>query len=52
MLAFDPTQRPSLADIKAHEWFKGEVPSKKDVRAEIIRRKNLIELEHQRQLQL
>ena len=27
MLAYDPNQRPSIAEIKAHAWYNGPVPT-------------------------
>ena len=39
MLAFDPTQRPSIAEIKAHAWYKGEVPTSDQIVEEFTGRK-------------
>ena len=43
MLAFDPVQRPSLADIKASKWFKGSVPSEKEMKEEFAQRKQAVD---------
>ncbi len=29
LLSFDPVQRPSLAEIKNHAWYKGKMPTEK-----------------------
>ena len=39
MLAFDPTHRPSLAEIKEHPWFTGPVPSYEEIKSEFEARK-------------
>lgn len=40
---FDHTTRPSLAEIKEHEWYKGPVATKEDIRAEFTERKNKLD---------
>jgi len=47
MLAFDPSQRPSMADIKAHAWYKGEVVTLDDIQAEFAQRKAAIDAENE-----
>jgi len=39
MLAYNPHERPSLAEIKSHEWFNGPVPSYEEIREEFDNRK-------------
>ena len=34
LLAFDPVQRPSLAEIKNHPWYLGELPTREEIVAE------------------
>lgn len=46
MLAFDPTQRPSIAEIKAHPWYKGHVPSHVEVIQEFTQRKAKVDEEN------
>lgn len=43
MLNPDPVCRPSLAEIKEHEWCQGYVPSKYEVRDEFKTRTQIIE---------
>lgn len=45
MLAFDPTQRLSIAEIKAHPWYKGEVPTKEQIKEEFLARKAKVDEE-------
>lgn len=45
MLAFDPTQRLSIAEIKAHPWYKGEVPTSDQVESEFSERKAKVDAE-------
>lgn len=40
---FDHTTRPSLAEIKAHEWYNGPVATKEEVQAEFAQRKAQLE---------
>lgn len=46
MLAFDPTQRLSIAEIKAHPWYKAETPTHEDVVAEFTERKAKVDQEN------
>lgn len=39
MLSFDPIQRPSLAEVRAHEWYNGPVPTYDQIKEEFTRRK-------------
>lgn len=39
MLAYNPHERPSLAEIKTHEWFTGPLPSYDDIKEEFDQRK-------------
>jgi serine/threonine protein kinase len=38
MLQLDPIARPTLAEIRAHEWFNLPVPSHDEVKAEFVQR--------------
>jgi serine/threonine protein kinase len=40
---FDHTTRPSLAEIKEHDWYKGPVATKEEVTAEFTQRKSQLE---------
>ena len=44
MLAFDPVHRPSLAEIKEHEWYNGPVPTYEEIKEEFIKRKHELDL--------
>lgn len=39
MLAYSPHERPSLAEIKATEWYNGPVPSYEEIKSEFDERK-------------
>jgi len=39
MLSFDPTHRPSLAEVKEHPWYTGPVPTYEEVKEEFLKRK-------------
>ena len=39
MLSYSPHERPSLAEIKASEWFNGNVPTYEEIKAEFDTRK-------------
>lgn len=43
MLAFDPTQRPSIAEIKAHPWFNGPTATHQEVLEEFNTRREKVE---------
>lgn len=40
---FDHTTRPSLAEIKEHDWYKGPVATKEEIKAEFTKRKAMLE---------
>ncbi|CAI2362329.1 unnamed protein product [Moneuplotes crassus] len=48
MLQLDPVTRPSLAEIKSHEWFNLPIPSKQEVKEEFKKRKQIIQEEKMR----
>lgn len=39
-------ERPSLAEIKAHDWYNGPVPTAEEVKEEFDRRKMLLNQEN------
>lgn len=43
MLSYNPHERPSLAEIKAHPWFNGPVPTYDQVKEEFEQRKTNLE---------
>lgn len=43
LLAFDPTQRPSIAEIKSHKWYNGETSTAEQIHAEFSARKANVE---------
>jgi len=43
MLALDPTQRLSVAEIKAHPWYNGPVATEEEIQAEMSGRKAQME---------
>jgi len=43
MLAFDPTQRPSLSEIKAHAWFNAPTATHEEITQEFTQRKQKVE---------
>jgi len=48
LLSFDPTHRPSLAEIKAHEWYNGPVPTYEEIKEEFDKRKKALDEENMR----
>jgi serine/threonine protein kinase len=42
LLAFDPTQRPSISEIKSHSWMLKEEPSKSEVFEDFEKRKLIV----------
>jgi len=44
MLAFDPTHRLSVAEIIAHNWWKGPVSKIEDIQKEFAERKVKVDL--------
>jgi len=47
MLQFDPTQRISLAEVKAHPWYNGPVATLEDIQKEFQLRKERIDADNQ-----
>lgn len=45
LLTFDPVQRPSLAEVKAHPWYTGPVPSYEEIKEEFQQRKTKLDEE-------
>lgn len=43
MLQLDPISRPSLAEIRSHEWFNEPIPTHEEVKSEFMKRKALID---------
>ena len=39
MFSFNPHERPSIAEIKAHEWFNESIPSYEEIKEEFAQRK-------------
>ena len=39
MLQLDPAHRPTMSEIMAHPWMRGDTPSKEEVIAELMHRK-------------
>lgn len=46
MFSYNPMERPSIAEIKEHEWFKGPVPKHEQIREAFELRKSLLEKEN------
>ena len=42
MLAYNPHERPSIAEIKAHEWYTGPVPTYEEIQEEFTNRKETL----------
>lgn len=42
MINIDPEQRLSIAQIKAHDWFKGKVPTHEHIMEEFARRQEVL----------
>ena len=38
MMALDPTQRPTLSEIKAHPWYSGPVYSQEELKSKVMRK--------------
>lgn len=43
MLQLDPLSRPSLAEVKEHEWFKKPIPTHDQIVAEFKERAQMID---------
>ena len=46
MLAHDPLQRPSIAEIRNHEWCNGPIPTSDEIKEEFSVRNDLLALEN------
>jgi len=44
MIAYDPSDRPSISEIINHPWMKGTIPSDKEIRDEFTNRISLIHM--------
>lgn len=51
MLAFDPTKRPTIEQIKGHAWYLGDVPTDEEVLASLTERKAKVEEEQEKERQ-
>jgi serine/threonine protein kinase len=49
MLAVDPNNRPTIEQIKSHAWYNGTVTDVETLRAEFLKRKELVDAELKRQ---
>ena len=47
MLQFDPTLRPSMAEVKAHPWMQGPIPTLEAIQAEFVQRKAYIDQQNE-----
>ncbi len=45
MLSFDPVHRPSLAEVRESDWYKGEVPTYEEIKEEFNQRKATLDQE-------
>lgn len=45
LLQFEPSHRPSMAEVMEHPWYKGETASLEHCQAEFVERKQAIEFE-------
>ncbi|CAI2366735.1 unnamed protein product [Moneuplotes crassus] len=43
LLSVDPHVRPSMAEIRAHPWYNGPVPTQEEVQEEMEKRKQIID---------
>lgn len=46
MLSFDPVQRPSLAEVKASDWYNGPCPTYEQIKEEFSQRKATLDAEN------
>jgi len=44
-MSLNPAQRPTIAEIMAHPWMQGPVPSTEEIRADFTRRKTAVDAE-------
>ena len=49
LLAVNATHRPSIAEIRNMAWFKGQVATKEEVYAEMIKRKAKVDEENEKE---
>jgi serine/threonine protein kinase len=49
MLALDPSQRPTITQIKNHPWFNGHLADISVLKQEFLQRKKMVDAELQRQ---
>ena len=49
MLAYNPAQRLTMAELKESQWFKGPVPSYDEVLEEFKRRKEINDEEQEKE---
>ena len=47
LFAPNPSERPSLADLKAHSWFLEKAASKEEVKADLANRKAIMHKQRQ-----
>lgn len=47
MLQFDPAHRPTMAEVKAHPWLNGPIPTLEEIQHEFVQRKHAIDLENE-----
>ena len=45
LMALNPAQRPTIADIRAHPWMQQAKPSHQEIRVDFTRRKAAVDLE-------
>jgi len=43
MLAFDPTHRLSVAEIMAHNWWKGPVATVEEIQTDFKKKREIVE---------
>jgi hypothetical protein len=48
MISYEPTFRPSIADIKAHPWYNGPTATLADIQQEFKQRKAKIDIDNQK----
>lgn len=47
MMAFDPEQRPSVAEIKAHPWMAGPQPSPAEIKMDFLSRTKSVKMDQE-----
>lgn len=48
-MAYKPSDRPTIEEIKEHPWFEGTMPTKDDIKEEFRKRKQILEDENDAQ---